>query len=181
MKLSLHVSLVALAALAVPSAVTAAGLSLNGTVTPPRGSLLYQLSVFNSGAEDYILVSIVDAPVADPLIGPGLTTPAGFLGSYDSGLGIIDFLADLEIFAAGTEKGVFSFESLSTPGGFFTQVEAYTDQLGLVSGDISWTLIPGTSVPEPGGGLLSILALGLLRLGLSPPGHGRSRLFEEGR
>jgi hypothetical protein len=141
--------------------LNAVGLSLTGTVTPQSGSFLYQLVIANAGPDDYSLVSIVDAPPGDPLIAPSLTTPAGFLGSYDSGLGIIDFIEFTDFFAAGTSIGGFSFESLAGPIGAFSMFSALTTLGGPASGDITWKVQPGTSVPEPEGGLIPILAVGL--------------------
>jgi hypothetical protein len=146
--------------LAVVLDLNAAGLSLTGTVTPQIGSFLYELQIANAGPDDYALVSIVDAPPSDPLIGPSLTTPAGFLGSYDAGLGFVDFIEFTDFFAAGTSIGGFSFESLAGPIGAFSAFEALTTLGEVASGDITWDVQPGPSVPEPRGGLIPILALG---------------------
>jgi hypothetical protein len=144
------------ALLAATMSLNAAGLSLSGTVTPLAGSFLYELDIANAGPDDYSLVSITDAPLGDPLIDPSLTTPAGFLGSYDSGLGIIDFLEAAQSFAAGTVFGGFSFESLTGPAAAFASFEALTTQGAPASGDISWEV---RAVPEPSGGMLSLLAV----------------------
>lgn len=144
-----------LLALIIPLASHAA-LFLNGTVTPLAGSFRYDLSVQNTGPEDYVLVSITDAPLADPLIDPSLSGPAGFLTAYDDGLGFVDFLEDTDLFAAGSVSGPFSFESLAGPGPAFSIFEAYTTGLDLTTGRIQWTV-----VPEPAAAT-AIVALGLL-------------------
>jgi hypothetical protein len=116
----------------------------------------------------YSLVSIVDAPLGDPLIDPSLTAPAGFLGSYDSGLGIIDFIEFTEFFAAGMSIGGFSFETLAGPIGAFSMFEAFTTLGDFASGGITWNVRPGPSVPEPKGALIPILALGFGLIAVSP-------------
>src|SRR6185503_20563400 len=89
-----------------------AQVNVDAIVTPLIGSFRYDISVSNNAGEDLALVSIVDAPIGDPLIDPTLVTPAGFLGSYDGGLGFVDFLGDTDLFAAGSTVSGFSFESL---------------------------------------------------------------------
>jgi hypothetical protein len=138
--------------------LNAAGLSLSGTVTPLSGSFLYQLAIANAGPDDFAIVSIIDAPLADPLIAGSLTKPAGFLGSYDGGAGFIDFLEDTDLFAASTTKSGFSFESLAGPAGAFAAFEGLTTQGSLATGGITWAV---RSVPEPAGGLISALVIGL--------------------
>jgi hypothetical protein len=159
--------LLLLASLCLATALNlnAAGLSLTGTVTPQVGAFLYELEIANAGPDDYSVVSIVDAPAGDALIAPSLTTPAGFLGSYDGGLGIIDFIEFTDLFAAGTSIGGFSFQSLTGPVGAFSMFEAVSTLGDFASGDITWTVRPGPSVPEPVGGLAVSLAVGIGLLG----------------
>jgi hypothetical protein len=119
---------------------------VRGTVTPLGGSFLYVFEVENTGPDDYVIVSL-DAPVADPLIGPTLTAPAGFVASYDSGLGIVDFLEGADLFAAGTIHGGFSFESLAGPGAEFGTFEALTASGASASGDVELTVLAGPATP----------------------------------
>jgi hypothetical protein len=138
---------------AVPAA--RANLLVEATVTPLVGTFQYDFSVENTGPDDVVIVSIVDAPLADPLIDPTLVSPAGFFGSYDSGLGIVDFLEDTELFAAGTTTGGFSFQSLSGPSNNFALFEALTPLGDFISGSVNHTI-----VPEPSS-LVVCCALGL--------------------
>jgi hypothetical protein len=143
---------------ATGSGVHAADLSLSGTVTPLGASFLYELEIANAGPDDYSIVSIIDAPLNEMLIGNTLTTPAGFIGSYDGGLGIIDFLEDTQFFAAGTVFDGFSFQSAVGPALAFATFSALTTQGATASGDVTWEV---RAVPEPSAGLTPVLALGL--------------------
>lgn len=131
----------------LPAAAVHGGVLLTGTVTPLGGSYRYEASVHNPDLEDYFLVSLTDAPVGDPLIDASLTTPPGFVGSYDTGLGIVDLLSDFESFAPGTTSGPFSFESLSDPGQAFASVQSAffnpaTQDIETVNGTVRWTVVP---------------------------------------
>ena len=143
-----------LSALIAPE-MSHAALFLNGTVTPLTGAYRYEVSVENTGPEDYVIVSIPDAPLADPRIDPSLAGPAGFLTNYDGGLGFVDFLEDTDIFAAGSVSGPFSFESLAGPGQAFSTFEALTTVGGSTTGPIRWVV-----VPEPAAAT-AVVALGL--------------------
>jgi len=122
---------------------TQAAVLISGTVVPLGGSYRYEASVINTDLRDYLLVSLLDAPLGDPAIAPSLTSPPGFQASYDSGLEIVDFLADLETFGAGTTRGTFVFESLSPPGpGVFETMEAMDDTGTWFAGSVQWTMIP---------------------------------------
>ena len=149
---SLFASLFAL----VAPVLSHAGLFLNGTVTSLTGSYRYDVSVQNTGPEDYVIVSIPDAPLADPLIDPSLAGPAGFLTAYDDGLGFVDFLENTDLFAAGSVSGPFSFESLAGPGQAFSTFEALTTVGSSTAGPIQWVV-----VPEPAAATVAV-ALGLL-------------------
>ncbi|MBI2925170.1 MAG: hypothetical protein HYY24_05640 [Verrucomicrobia bacterium] len=139
-------------------------LIVEGTVTPLAGSFEYEFSISNLGPNDYVIVSILNAPLADPLIDPTLVAPVGFLASYDDGLGFVDFLGDTDLFAVGTTVSGFSFESLSGPGTVFTLFEALSVLGDSFSGSI--TITPA-GVPETGSSLplasLSLIALGFAR------------------
>jgi hypothetical protein len=143
--------------LAAGMSLNAASLSLFGTVTSLGGSFFYELQIANAGPDDFAIVSIIDAPTADPLIAGSLTTPAGFLGSYDGGVGFIDFLEDTDLFAAGTTTSGFSFESLAGPVGAFAAFEGLTTQGGFTTGGITWAT---RSIPEPPEGLIPTLVIG---------------------
>lgn len=124
-------------ALLASTSGTQAALLISGTVLPLGGSYRYEASVINTDLQDYLFVSLLDAPLGDLLIGPNPTSPPGFQASYDSGLGIVDFVADLDTFGAGATKGTFVFESLSPPGpGIFATVAALDDTLTSVPGSV---------------------------------------------
>jgi len=144
--------LILVAALLVPTTGAQAAIFVRATVTPLGGSFRYVFEVENTGPDDFVIVSIVDAPVADPLIDPTLTTPAGFLGSYDGGLGIVDFIEDADLFATGTTHGGFRFDSLAGPSGAFGSFEALTTSGALVSGSVQLTVVnpPGTPMITEG-------------------------------
>jgi hypothetical protein len=133
---------------------------IDAIVTPLGSSFRYEFSISNNEAEDLALVSIVDVPLGDALIGTSLITPTGFLSSYDGGLGIVDFLSDAELFAAGLTLGGFSFESLTGPGAFFTKFEALS-----LGGTSFAGAVRSTVVPDAGS---TLAALGLAACALTP-------------
>lgn len=146
-------------------APSAKAVVVHGVVTQLAGSYLYEIFVLNDEAAELLIVSLIDAPLADPLIGPTLTTPVGFLGNYDSGLGYVDLIADTTSFLPGSTVDGFSFESLAGPGtGYFTTFEAIDASGNPYSGPVTLTV---NGVPETGGTLmmsgLVCAALGLLR------------------
>jgi len=167
------------------SSVAEAVLTVDATVTPLVGSFLYEISITNTGPEDIVIVSIVDAPIGDPLIDPSLMFPAGFFASYDGGVGIVDFLEDTSLFAAGTTTSGFSFESSAAPGpGVLSSFEALSDVGDFFTGNVQTTVVSvggGGSVPEPStvvAGILGLFAIfagaGVTRRGANAAQH---RLF----
>jgi len=128
---------------------------VDAIVTPLVGSFRYDISVHNNAAEDLAIVSLVDAPLADPLIDLTLAAPVGFLASYDDGLGFVDFLGDADVFAAGATVGGFGFESLTAPGAYFASFEA----LGVLGTSYSGSL-RSVMVPEAGTLLAAVSVVG---------------------
>jgi hypothetical protein len=145
--------------LLVGMATTAgAALMVNLASTPVGGGVFqYDVSISNTGPKDVVVVTIGDAPVGDPLIGPSLTVPVGFFPSYDSGLGKIDFLEDTELFGVGTTHGGFAFQSSASPPANFTAFEALDLDGGFISGSI-------TVVPEPTGIVLALSGLAVVAM-----------------
>ena len=143
----------------VAPVVRAAQISVDILVTPlSGGSFRYEVTIGNAGPDDVVLVTLVDAPLGDPLIDPTLIWPPGFLASYDPGLGLVDFLEDTDLFAAGTSVSGFQFDSLAGPD-FFRAFEALTVFGDPDSGSTNITLVP---VPEPSTLLLAACSLMLI-------------------
>lgn len=148
-----------LASLFCFSTAAEATLTVEATVTPLAGSFLYEYSIANSGPDDVVLVSIVDAPLGDPLIDPTLTAPVGYLASYDDGLGIVDFLEDTGLFAIGTATSGFSFESLAAPApGVLRSFEAFEFDGDFLAGDVQTTIIPEPSTLAGVAGMCGVCA-----------------------
>ena len=112
------------------------------------GVFQYELSVVNSGLEDIAIVSVVDAPVSDALIGSTLQAPVGFNAIYDPGAGLsfgfIDLLEDTALFAAATSTSGFHFQSEATPPENFTLFEAISVARNIISGTIQMRTVPET-------------------------------------
>jgi hypothetical protein len=133
----------------------AALVDLELVITPLIGSFQYDVTVRNNSLVDLALVTIIDAPIADPLIDPSLTAPVGFLALYDSGLGFIDFLEDTSTFGAGQTVTGFRFNS-----GFLPGPSRYTtfDTLDVNGGSFRGSIVviggPVASAPDSGSTLL---------------------------
>jgi len=150
-------------ALALTAQTTSAIPIVNLDVTQSGANYHYEVSIDNGEAVDLILVSLFNTPLSDALITASLTAPAGFLASYDSGLGIIDFLGNTSDFLPGTITSGFSFDSVFAPAGFFTDVTAYDGLLTAYDGQVKVNL---RTVPDSGGSLLLLsLSLGALAFG----------------
>lgn len=151
-------ALAALALAAVPAA--RAQLSVDALVEPLGGSFRYGFTVNNAGPDDYLLVTIYNAPLGDALITSTLAAPLGFQAAYDDGLGLVDFVEDTSFFAAGTSAGLFSFESLSGPSSFF-DVFVALDPLGReFTGNVNVRVVPeaGTVTAGAALGALALVA-----------------------
>ena len=152
---------VLLALSSVATTVIAAPVDVFGTASPLGGGIFHwDFSVVNNSVPDLLLVTVVDAPLGDPLIDGSLTGPPGFLTNYDGGLGFLDFIADTALFFPLGETSFFSFDSMSGPGVAFTSFEARgidtfdNPFVGQVNGTQ-----PPVVIPEPG--QLTLLAVGL--------------------
>ncbi len=144
-------------ALLVAGARSDAQVTLDATVTPLGGSFRYDLTIQNQGAQELALVSLTDVPLNDDLIEPNLVVPPGFLGSYDSLLGFVDFLADTSPFTPGGTFGGFSFLSYAGPGAFFGEFEALTIEGDSLSGSVGLTVVPEAGTLGAAASLLGLL------------------------
>jgi hypothetical protein len=140
------------------SGVSHASLMVDATVAPIGGGLFhYEFSITNTSFVDLLFVTITDAPLGDGLITSTRTAPGGFKTEYDSGLGLIDFLADTTPeFPIGTTSG-FSFDSAFGPVGNFTTFEAFT-LASFPSPEVAGN-VQTNVIPEPG--TIAMLAIGL--------------------
>lgn len=135
----------------------------------PGGVFRYAFTIQNQGPLDVAIVSLSDAPIADPIIDGSLAWPAGFFASYDSGLGFLDFLEDTTPFMPGLPVSGFSLDSGSPPFTAFLSFESIDVNGGIMTGTATMRVIDGDGtgvIPEPGRaplGLASLLACLLVR------------------
>lgn len=159
MKNTALIPILFLGLLAVPSP-QAADLEVFASSTPITGGFHYDFTIRNNGLEDIVLVTI-NAPIEDPLIDPSLTVPADFIGSYDSGLGLVDFLEFVGLFEAGTTKSGFSFDSTGAPPEYISQFSGLTVSGATPSGTVQ--IVP--AVPDGGATWLALaMSMAGLRL-----------------
>jgi hypothetical protein len=125
--------------------VTAPVISYVANETSP-GLWAFNFSVSIPGTDDFSIISVTDAPAGDGLIASTLTAPADFAASYDSGLGILDFIEGTQPFMAGSVTDGFTFQTTANPFAFFTTFEALTVNGGFATGSIVGTVNP---IPEP--------------------------------
>jgi len=139
------------------SGTVRADVIVDATVSPILGGFHFEYSITNNELVDLAIVSIA-GPAGDPLIGSTLTAPAGFLASYDSGLGFIDFLEAASSFLAGTTTSGFGFDSASPPAPTtFTALTIFGAELA------GTTHAPGGApIPEPATVTLLLVGIGAL-------------------
>ncbi len=159
MKVSKGLSVAAAGLIAALQGAPASGaLMVDALVTPLGGSFLYDVTVDNASADDFSLVTL-DAPIADPLIDPSLTAPAGFLALYDDVLGLLDLVEDSALFEAGSIVSGFSFESGAGPDdGFFRTFVGLTTLGEPFTGEVSLSVARAVSEP----GLAALLGAGVV-------------------
>ncbi|MEP6809065.1 MAG: hypothetical protein ABI992_02390 [Chthoniobacterales bacterium] len=124
------------------------------------GIYTYTYSVTNNSANTLAIISFGASPAAAFTI-QNLSSPMGFLSTYDSGNGLISFLEDnnpatLQSFAPGTTVSPFSFTSTFGPG-------AATFQALDIFGN-TFTGVTQAPVPEPG--VLALCMLAIPTLGI---------------
>jgi hypothetical protein len=130
-------------------------ITLDAVVTRLPDAVRYDLTVNNQTSEDLVLISLLGGPLGDARIDMTLSAPPGFLTNYDSGLGIVDFLGDSEVFGAGSILTGFSFETSPTTMLGFGFFEALSVQGTMHRGSVNIT-----AVPESGPGLATLVLLG---------------------
>jgi hypothetical protein len=148
-------------------------LLVEGTQQAIPGGYHYEFTIDNTAGPEEIAIVSLNAPLADPLIDLSLATPAGFLGSYDGGLGLVDFIGDTAFFSVGSITSGFGFDSIGTPPDFFSVFSALDVAGGQLTGTISFQ-----SVPDAGSTLLPT-CLGLCALAITQ--QKRSGIFPERR
>jgi hypothetical protein len=105
--------IVALGVLLLPGTARAQ-ITVDPTITFLGGLFHYEYAVTNNEPEDLVLVTLEGIPL-DPGAILNLTAPTGFLASFDSGLGLVDFISDTDVFAFLTTVSGFSFDSPFSP------------------------------------------------------------------
>jgi len=141
----------ALGLLAVAGAARAQIL-VTPSVTFASGLYSYDYTIANNSSDDIYDIAINVTPGAGTIL--DLTVPTGFLGNYDPGFGIVDFLSDSSVFGAGTALGGFTFESPLPPA---------PSTYAALTLDITTFGPTQSPVPEPG---LPALIAGIGSVGL---------------
>jgi hypothetical protein len=116
----------------------------------------YSYSVANPTALDLALVSVGVLSQPNAVLNP--TAPAGFLISFDPGVGLVSFLEDLDpatpqTFAAGTTVSGFTFQSPFSPS--LSRFEA----LDLAGNTFTGPTLGPNAIPEPSTLLLGLAVL----------------------
>ena len=123
-----------------------ADLMLSPSITSSNGVYTYDYSIWNNTSSDLALVNLYVPVGVDQIM--NLMTPAGFLGAYDSGLGIVTFLSDTSTITSDFHGDGFSFQSNDAPGTISTSALTINGQ----------TLQGTTTGPVPEPGSLAMLA-----------------------
>jgi hypothetical protein len=132
---------------------------LAATVTPAGTLFHYDYAITFNPADDEIAILTVSLLAGDTLT--ALTAPAGYAISYDSGLGLLDFLPGLGgTFPLAGTLGGFAFNSPHSAAP--TTFEALTTQFDFLTGNTTGPLGPVTPVPEPVAGVLVSIGLAVL-------------------
>jgi hypothetical protein len=142
-----------LGAFLAPVAVRADLVQVVPTVTQMGGLFHYDYAITNNASENLLDVTIPVLPGPNTIAGGLVNVPDGFVGSYDSGLGLVDFLANVDmsgnpvVFGMGQTISGFSFDSPLAPGP--STFQALTE-----SGN---TLFGSTAAPAPEPGSFALL------------------------
>jgi hypothetical protein len=131
---------------------------VSATVTPNGASFNYDYTVTNLTGFD---LPVLDINVGTGATISGLSAPDGFMSAYDSGLGLVSFLEDSNVFGSTPLSG-FMFDSLVAPG-----PTTFTATLLDANANLITSSGPTTgpaAVPEPGFAPLLAIGAGLLLL-----------------
>lgn len=140
--------------------VTHAQVTVPGTAAFNTGTGLYTYSYSVMNGSPTFDLAIINVPVASGGNLMNLTSPSGFVLSFDPGVGTVSFFEDADpgtplTFSPGSTRGLFTFTSPLAP------VPATFD--GFDAGGNTFTgstISPGAAVPEPG--ILSLLGATLV-------------------
>lgn len=117
------------------------------TVTPTvtqNGSLFhYNYSIINGATDDLSIITLEGLPMQDAAV-MNLMVPDGFVGSFDSGLGLLSFLEGTQAFSVNTTFSGFGYDSLFGP------VDGTFSALDINGTEFRGTTLVAAAVPEPG-------------------------------
>ena len=130
------------------------------TVTTLAGGIYhYDYSIMNTGTTDLFDVSIHVHPGANQVF--SVMAPIGFTASYDSGLGLVDFLENTNSFATGQAISGFTYDSSLAP-----KSSTFDANFAPTSGGITTTSGSTLAATVPEGSSLPLLCSGLGALGV---------------
>ncbi len=159
----------ALCALGRPGMARADLVTVTPSVTFSSGLYHYDYTITNNGPTDLLDVTLQVLP--GPSTIQNLSVPDGFLGSFDPGLGLVDFLGNVDMnglpvdFTPNSTLDGFMFDSPYKPSpSFFSALKLDgTSLLGV------------TSAPVPEAGSAALLGAILTSGGIALRRRGRAR------
>ena len=117
------------------------------TVTPTvtqNGSLFhYDYRIMNGVTDDLSIITLEGLPMQNDAV-KNLMVPNGFVGSFDSGLGLLSFLEGTQAFSVNTTFSGFGFDSLFGP------VDGTFSALDINGTEFRGNTLIAAAVPEPG-------------------------------
>ena len=170
-----RIALAGLAAWGVLAARHAsAQVTVNPAISTAAGVSTFDYTIDNGTANDLAIVSIAVPALPGAVF--DLVTPAGFLASFDSGTGFVDFLADSSSFSAGSSLSGFKYSSTFEPG------QSTFSALDVLGSPFSGPTV-AAAVPEPGAaawlGLLGLTGLTGIARALTPRRRSTHAVLQE--